>query len=133
MLGFTTREACGSNNDFFADLPIKLGLACSVKQSDRSACGFDSSVELSPGNGALDTVHIEGAVVDSDNLVSEDGKLGAVLGAPHGNGEFRCVAVLLSSNFHVATLDEDEVCVEGSVVVGVRVRWEQKRSLNVDE
>jgi len=133
LLGVTTREGSGSNDDVFTDLPVKFVLSGSIGQSDRSASDFDGSVEFSPGMFALDAVHIEGAVIDSDNLVSEDGKVGVVLGAPHGDGDLGCVAVLFSSDFHVATLNEDVVGVEGSVVGGVIVRWEQKRSLNVDE
>jgi len=34
LLSVTTREGCGSNGDVLTDLPVKLGLACSVSQSD---------------------------------------------------------------------------------------------------
>ena len=78
-------------------------------------------------------MHLECAIVDTDDLVSKDRQVWIILGAMHSDRQLRRVAILLSSYFHVATLDKDIVAIKRPLVIRVSVRREDQTAFNVDE
>jgi len=130
LLGVTAGVAGRSNDNFFTDSPVKNGTVLHSAKSDAGSTNLCSRGDISPSDFSFDTVQFELTVVDADDLVSEDRHIGVILGAPHSDGKLRGVAILFSTGLHVATLHEDVVSVEGSVMVGISVRREDQRTFN---
>lgn len=132
LLSVSARVVCGGDDNLLAYCPVKRVTSHGI-QRDGSASDFYGLPEISPSHRSLNTMQLKGTVVDTNNFVAEDRQIGVVLAAMHGDCYLRSVAVFLSSNFHVATLDEDVMGIESSEVIWVRVRREDQRSLNVEE
>jgi len=78
LLGVASRVVGGSDYDLFSNFPIK-GLATShIIECNRGSACFGSCLEISPGNGTLNTVHLESTIVYADTFVAEDWNSGAV-------------------------------------------------------
>lgn len=74
--------------------------------------------KTSPRHITLNTVHVEGTVMYSNNFVAEEGQERAETVTVHRDGELACVGILVSTNFHVTILNHDIAAVESAVV-----RW----------
>jgi hypothetical protein len=78
-------------------------------------------------------MHVKSSVVDSDDLVAEDGDVRVKLGTPQSDLHLGRVAVLGGSDLHSTAFDEDVVSIKSTLVAGIRIRREDKRALNIEE
>ena len=132
LLSIAARISGGSNDDVLANFPVERGSVLHVVESDRCGSCRCGCLQISPRDWSLDTMHVKSAKVDTDDLVSEDRNIRVVLRTPHRDGHLGRVAVLGSTNFHVA-FDKDVMSVKGSLVVRVSARRENQGALDIEE
>ena len=132
ILSVATGDVGRGDDNLLSDLPIEREFT-DVYESEGGRAGIRCRLELGPGVRPLDTVHLESAIVDTDHLVAEDGQIWIVLRAVHRDGELRSVAMLLRADLHVASLDENIVAVERSLVLWVGLWGKDQAALDIDE
>lgn len=114
-----------SNHNVVTNIPVRSGI-----NSNLSGTNLSSVCEVSPNDILRGTMHVQCAESAANHLVTIEWERRTESGGVHGNLHTRGIRELFCTNLEVPIVNENEVGIKCSQVVGISIWREDHTSHN---